>query len=154
MIEPPPTGLTRLFRVEGIVGSVEDYGITSAGHRRVVSILGGTISQGIDAEILPGGADWQILREDGTVEIDTRYSARTTDGELLHLRTRGVRTGSPEVLQAVLAGDLVDPSEYYFRVVLTLESSAPRFEPLQRSILVAAAARTATTVIYDAYRLD
>jgi hypothetical protein len=151
--ETPATGLERIFRAEVAVGPVEDYGTTKAGRRRIVAILGGTLSEGIDAEVLPGGADWQILRDDGVLEIDTRYSARTTAGELLHLRTTGVRSGRPEVLEGLLRGDSFPPSEYYFRLVVRLETSAPRFAQLQDSILIAAAARTADRVVYDAYRV-
>ena len=86
-VAPPPTGLERLFRVEVLVGPIEDHGMTSAGHRRVVPIVGGRIFDGVDAEVLPGGADWQVVRPDGAIEIDTRYTARTADGALLHLRT-------------------------------------------------------------------
>lgn len=153
MIEPPATGLEPVFRTDATVGGVEDYGVTAAGHRRVVPILGGAISGGIEAELLPGGSDWQIVRDDGTVEIDTRYSARTPDDELVHIRTRGLRTGPPDVLRAVLAGAEIPPTAYYFRVVVTIESSAPRFDWLQRSIIVAAAARSHDRVVYDAYRV-
>lgn len=151
--EPPATGLDRIFRAAVLVGSVEDYGVTRAGHRRVVPILGGTLSHGVDAEVLPGGADWQVLHSDGTLEIDTHYSARTADGELLHLRTRGIRSGVPEVLEALLRGEAVDANDYYFRVALTIETSAPRLAWLQDSLLVASAARSAEWVSYDAYRV-
>jgi Protein of unknown function (DUF3237) len=152
-VETPPTHLEKAFRADVSVGPVEDYGRTRAGRRRVVPILGGTLSEGVDAVVLAGGADWQILHDDGVLEIDTRYSARTPDGELLHLRTHGVRTGSPEVLEAVLRGESIPPTEYYFRIVIRIESAAPRFAALQDSILVGAAARTADIVAYDAYRL-
>jgi hypothetical protein len=151
--EPPATGLERVFRAAVLVGPVEDYGMTRAGHRRIVAILGGTLSHGIEAEVLPGGADWQVLRPDGTLEIDTRYSARTAEGELLHLRTRGLRSGTPEVLEALLRGEAVDSSDYYFRVALTVETSAARLAWLQDSLLVAAAARSAEWVSYDAFRV-
>jgi hypothetical protein len=152
-VETPQTGLEKVFRADVVVGPVVDYGITSAGRRRVVPILGGELSEGIDAEVLEGGADWQVLRADGVLEIDTRYSARTSEGELLHLRTRGLRTGPPGVLEALLRGDSIPPSDYYFRVVVTLETAAPRFASLQDSNIVAAAARTANLVGYDAYRV-
>lgn len=152
-LDTPATGLEKIFRADVEVGQVDDYGRTRAGHRRVVAILGGRLSDGIDADILPGGADWQLLHDDGVLEIDTRYSARTTDGELLHLRTRGVRTGDPAVLEALLRGDAVPPSSYYFRVGVTIETSAPRLAHLQDSLLVAAAARSAGLVAYDAYRV-
>lgn len=152
-IQPPSTGLERLFRVDAIVGPVEDYGITSAGHRRVVAILGGRISDGLDADILPGGADWQILRDDGTLQIDTRYSARMDDGCLLHIRTQGVRAGDPAVLEAILRGEEVAATEYYFRVAITIETSCADHADLQRTVMVGSAARSADRVVYDAYRV-
>lgn len=151
--EPPPTGLDRAFRAHVIVGSVEDYGVTRAGHRRIVPILGGRLSHGIDADVLPGGADWQIMHPDGRLEIDTRYSARTDAGDLLHIRTHGVRVGPPEVLEALLAGAIVPATEYYFRVVVTVETAAIAFAHFQDSLIVAAAARGADAVVYDAYRV-
>ena len=63
-------------------------------------VAGGRVGGLFDAEILPGGADWQVVRPDGTVEIDTRYSARTAAGEYVHFRTSGVRSGPPAVLAA------------------------------------------------------
>jgi hypothetical protein len=151
--EPPPTGLERVFRAEVVVGDVEDHGVTRAGHRRVIPILGGRLSRGVDAEVLPGGADWQVVHDDGVLEIDTRYSARTADGGLLHLRTRGVRSGPPEVLEALLRGAPVAASDYYFRIVVTVETSVPALRHLQDSLIVAAAARSADRVVYDAYRV-
>jgi len=151
--EPPPTGLDRVFRAEVVVGEVEDHGLTRAGHRRVIPILGGRLSDGVEAELLPGGADWQVVHADGVLEIDTRYSARTADGGLLHLRTRGVRSGPPEVLEALLRGAPVAASDYYFRILVTVETSIPGLRHLQDSLLVAAAARSADRVVYDAYRV-
>lgn len=127
--------------------------MTRAGHRRVVPIAGGQISGLFDAEILPGGADWQLVRPDGAVEIDTRYSARTAAGEYVHFRTSGVRSGPPKVLEALLRGEPVDPSEYYFRVGVRLETSAPRLAVLEQSIFVASAVREADRVYYTAYRV-
>jgi hypothetical protein len=152
-VAPPPTGLERLFRVEVLVGPIEDHGMTSAGHRRVVSIVGGRIFDGVHAEVLPGGADWQVVRPDGTIEIDTRYTARTADGALLHLRTHGIRAGSPAVLEALLHGADVPATEYSFRLHVTVETSAPAYDSLQRELIVAAAARGEGLVVYDAYRM-
>jgi hypothetical protein len=150
----PVPALERAFDVDARLGPLEDHGITRAGHRRVVPIAGGRITGLFDAEILPGGADWQLVRPDGAVEIDTRYSARTPAGEYVHIRTSGVRSGSPEILEALLRGDPVDPSRYYFRVGVRLETSAPRLAALEQSIFVASAVREADRVYYTAYRVS
>jgi hypothetical protein len=127
--------------------------MTRAGHRRVVPIAAGRVTGMFDAEILPGGADWQLVRPDGTIEIDTRYSARTPAGEYVHFRTSGVRSGPPEILEALLRGEPVEPSRYYFRVTVRLETSAARLAVLERSIFVASAIREADRVSYTAYRI-
>ena len=152
-IPAPVPGLERAFDVDASLGPLEDHGMTRAGHRRVVPIAAGRVTGMFDAEILPGGADWQLVRPDGTVEIDTRYSARTAAGEFVHFRTSGVRSGPPDKLEALLRGEFVDPSEYYFRVTVRLETSAPRLAVLERSIFVASAIREADRVSYTAYRI-
>ncbi|HWT32439.1 MAG TPA: DUF3237 domain-containing protein, partial [Microbacterium sp.] len=120
-------------------------------HRRVVPITGGRITGAFDGEILAGGADWQTVRADGSIEVDGRYSARSTDGDLLYLHAVGVRSGDPEVLEALLRGDDVDPSAYYFRATVTLESATrPEFE---RSVYIASYVREANAVRYVAYRV-
>ena len=157
------------FIVEARLGPLEDHGMTRAGHRRVVPVAGGRVAaiaggllDGLaggptggpfEAEILPGGADWQVVRPDGCIEIDTRYSARTSAGEFVHFRTSGVRSGPPEVLAALLRGEAVDPASYYFRVAVHLETSAPRLAALERSVFVASAVRGADSVTYTAYRV-
>ena len=146
-------GLEPAFTVDARLGPLEDHGLTRAGHRRVVPVAGGQVSGLLEAEILPGGADWQLVRPDGAIEIDTRYSARTAAGEYVHFRTSGVRSGPPAVLAALLRGEDVDPASYYFRVAVYLETSAPRLAFLERSLFVASAVRGADSVSYTAYRV-
>ncbi|MCK6066683.1 MULTISPECIES: DUF3237 domain-containing protein [Microbacterium] len=152
-MEPSVPGLEPAFDVDAALGPLQDHGMTRAGHRRIIPVAGGTIRGLFDAEILPGGADWQILREDGSVDIDTRYTARTADGEYVHLRTAGVRSGDPATLEALLRGEAVDPSRYYFRVAVYVETEAPRLQHLQQSVFVASAIREADAVRYRAYRV-
>jgi hypothetical protein len=64
-----------------------------------------------------------------------------------------VLSGPPRVLEALLRGEPVDPSEYYFRVGVRLETSAPRLAALEQSIFVASAVREADRVYYTAYRV-
>jgi uncharacterized protein DUF3237 len=161
----PVPGLEPAFTVDARLGPMEDHGVTRAGHRRVFPVAGGRVAAvaggradelfggPFEADILAGGADWQLVRPDGSIEIDTRYSARTAAGEFVHFRTSGVRSGPPAVLAALLRGDAVDPASYYFRVAVYLETSAPRLAALERSVFVASAVRGADSVAYTAYRV-
>lgn len=163
MTLPTPT-LEHVFDVEVLLGEIEDHGMTRAGHRRIIPILGGSIrgrvggvatgaDGALEAEILPGGADWQVVRPDGSIEIDGRYSAATPQGELLYLHATGIRSGAPDVLEALLRGEPVDAGEYYFRTTVSIETASPRLAALQRSLYVAVAERAARTVRYATYRL-
>lgn len=155
---PPVPTLEYAFSAEVDVGPVDDYGTTRAGHRRVVAILGGRVFGGpfagdLEATVLAGGADWQVLHADGRTDIDTRYSARTASGGLVHLRTHGMRVGPPEVLEALLRGEAVPPGSYDFHIAVGLETSVPELAYLQDRLLVASAARSKRGVTYDAFAL-
>lgn len=152
-LTPAVPGLEATFDVTVRVGNVADYGMTRSGHRRVIDIVGGEITGSVNATILPGGADWQLVRPDGTLDIDGRYSATTPQGELIYITVSGIRGGSPETLEALLRGEAVDPSQYYFRTMLTLETSAPSLAHLEQSLFIASCVREADAVRYRAYRV-
>jgi hypothetical protein len=124
-----------------------------AGQRRVIGIAGGTFTGRLTGEILPGGADWQLLQPDGTAFVTARYTLRTDDGELILANSRGVRTGPPEILAALLSGELRDPHEYYFRTAVTLEAGPGPYEWVNRAVFVAIAARGPSTVVYDLHEV-
>ena len=149
--QPPVPTLERSFEVVAELGPLEDHGMTRAGHRRIIPVIGGTVSGAFTGTILSGGADWQTVRADGSIEIDGRYSARGDDGSLLYIRARGVRSGDPAVLESLLRGDDVDPAAYYFRAALTLECAA--HPELERSVYLASYIREADRVRYVAYRV-
>jgi hypothetical protein len=64
----------------------------------------------LSGRVLPGGADWQVIRADGVADLDARYALETTDGALIYVRNRGYRHGPPEVLRALAEGREVDPT--------------------------------------------
>jgi Protein of unknown function (DUF3237) len=147
---PTPT-LERLFRAEIRLGPVQQIGATPLGGRRIFPITGGTFTGQLEGEVLPGGADWQIVAGDGTLLLDARYTLRTNDGALILVQNKGVRHGPPEVLERLLRGETVDPSEYYFRTTPTLETGATQYAWLNSLIFVCAAVRGVNTVILDFY---
>jgi len=152
-LTPAIPRLDAAFDVTVRVGKVSDYGLTRVGHRRVIDIVGGEITGSINATILPGGADWQLVRPDGAIDINGRYSAETSEGELIYIEVSGVRSGSPEVLDALLRGDAIDPTQYCFRTTLRIETSSPQLAHLEHSLFVTSCVREADTVRYRAYRV-
>ncbi|MEV8273045.1 DUF3237 domain-containing protein [Microbacterium sp. NPDC077184] len=139
------------FDVVAELGELQDLGMTRAGHRRIIPVVGGSVTGSFSGTILEGGADWQTVRADGSIEIDGRYSAQGDDGTLLYIRAQGVRSGDPTTLDALLRGETVDPSAYYFRAALTLECAGR--PDLESALFVASYIREAHRVIYRAYRV-
>lgn len=124
------------------VGPIRDLGPTPHGRRRIIAILGGRVTgPRLEAEIVPGGADWQFVRGDGVVELEARYSIRTRDGAEIAVTNRGLRRAPPDVLERMNRGEAVDPAHVYFRTVPTFEAPAGPHDWLNRSVFVATAAR-------------
>lgn len=152
MTTPSAPGLEFAAHVSVDLSEPQEFGNVPTGVRRIIPIIGGTIEGPLlSAEILTGGADWQIVTPDGTAIIDTRYSAATPSGAQLFLSTQGVRHGSPEVLARLAAGENVPTDEYYFRLTIRLESGAPELAWVNQTVFIASAERQASTVHYDLF---
>ena len=136
------------------VGELVSMGDAPLGVRRVVGILGGTFEgPRLRGEVLAGGADWQIARKDGVLELDARYALKEQRGGLVRVTSQGYRHGPPEVLAALARGDEVDPAKYFFRTVMRFETGAPGLEWLNRTIALASAERKARQVLLNAFRV-
>jgi hypothetical protein len=75
-------------------------------------------------------------------------------GALSEVRNRGIRHAAPEVMQKLLAGDLVDPALVYFRTTPTFETAAPDLQMLTRSIFVGTGERYPAEVVLRFFRVD
>jgi hypothetical protein len=78
---------------------------------------------------------------------------QTDDGALIGMTYRGVRHGPAEVMAKVNRGEPVDPSSYYFRTATLFETSAPRYEFLNRLVAVGTGRRTAEGPIYEVFEV-
>src|SRR5690242_864932 len=117
-------GLEFVMEARVSVGPAQEIGCTAAGERRIVPITGGTFEgPGLRGRVLPGGADWQIIRADATAELDARYTLEMESGGLIYVRNRAIRHGSPEVLRRLREGIPVFKSEYYFRSTPVFETA-------------------------------
>src|SRR5258707_5494816 len=135
----PEPRLTFVYRLEATLGQPLDLGDVAQGHRRIVPQTGGTFTgPELSGKLLPGAsADWQLVLPDGTALGDIRYTLRTDAGDLLYVRSRGVRHGSAEVLARLGRGEDVDPAEYTFRAATLIETAAPGLDWLNKGIFIA-----------------
>jgi hypothetical protein len=113
------------------------FGTTPYGERRIINILGGTVEgPKINGRILPGGADWQIVRNDGVVDLRARYTVETDTGGLVLVNSEGLRHGPREVMERLARDQTVDPSLYYFRAFMRFETADPAASWLNRILTV------------------
>ena len=134
--------LSQVCLIEAIVAPIRDLGATPRGRRRIVPILGGTVrGPRLEAEVLPGGADWQYVRGDGVVELVARYSILTRDGVEIAVVNRGLRRAPPDVMERMARGEAVDPASVYCRTTPQFEAPPGPYEWLNRSLFIASADR-------------
>lgn len=153
--QPPLPKLTFAFEVRATVGPPLEVGAVAQGRRRIVPITGGTFEgPNLRGKVMPGGADWQIIRADGFTELDTRYTLETDKGQLVYVQNAGIRHAAPDVMQKLLAGEIVDPKLVYFRTVPKFETAAPELQWLARSVFVGIGERFPTEVVVRFYRLE
>lgn len=134
-----------LYVLDADVGPIVDLGWLEGRGRRCVSILGGSVTGAHEGRILPGGADWQSVAPDGSLDLEARYILAIAGGTV-EVLSRGVRTGPPEVLARMAGGETVGPGEYYFRTALRFQTSVPELKPLNTLLAVGVGERLPTKV--------
>src|SRR5690242_1859394 len=94
-----PPRLTFAMELRVLVNPPIEIGAGARGRRRIVPIRGGTFEgPRLRGAVLDGGADSQIVNDDGLAELDTRYTLRTDLGELIYIQNAGLRHAAPEIV--------------------------------------------------------
>jgi hypothetical protein len=108
----------------------------------------------LNGRILPGGADWQIIRDDGAADIQARYTIETDAGARVLVSSDGLRHGPLAVMDRLAQGDSVDPAPYYFRTAMRFETADPSVDWLNRILALARGQREARAVRLDVYEVE
>ena len=146
--------LEPLFRAEITLAPAQELGDAPLGRRRIIPITGGTFrGERLSGRVLPGGADWQIVRADGVAQLEALYTIETSDGALIYVHNFGLRHGPPEVLARGAAGEAVDPALYYMRATPRFETGDERYRWLNKLVCVATGARRKDAVELDVYEV-
>ena len=147
------TSAEPILRIHAELADIQQFGKTPVGERRVINILGGTVEGRLTGRILPGGADWQFIRNDGAAHVEARYTIQSDTGGLILVNSEGIRHGPPEVLARLMTGEMVDPSLYYFRTAMRFETGDPTLDWLNRVLAVARGQRESNAVKLDVYEV-
>ena len=83
-----------LMTLQVLVAPAQKLGAVPHGTRAIAPITGGTFEgPRLRGKVLPGGADWTLLRTDGVLELDLRITLETDDGALIYMTSFGLRHG-------------------------------------------------------------
>jgi len=146
--------LEPLMHVKVTLEPIRDLGDTPLGRRRIIGITGGTFTgPRLSGKVLPGGADWQLIRADGVACLDARYTLETADGALIYVNNKGYRHGPKEAMERLSRGEKVDPALIYTRTTPWFETSAARYAWLNRTVCIASGARRPAAVEFDVYEV-
>ena len=122
--------------------------------RRVIPILGGKVTGPLlQGHILPGGADFQILRKDGVTELEARYVIECEGGAKIYVENKGLRHGPADAMERMRRGEAVDPKLIYFKATPRFETGDEKYRWLTRYIFVCEGVRRSTRVELAVYQV-
>lgn len=152
---PTPPALDFVATIDVDVDATIDIGTTAQGVRRVAPIRGGRVTgPGISGRVLDAGADVQRYPTADVAHLQADYVLELDDGHRVLVENRAVRTGNPEDLRRMMAGEAVDPSRIYFRCVpgLSADESGP-YAWMNRTLFVGTGQRRPSGVRIDVFRV-
>jgi Protein of unknown function (DUF3237) len=146
-------GLSFVTEIRVEVGQPLTVGDTGLGLRRVIPILGGIVAgPRLSGRVLAAGADFQILRPDGVMELEAKYVLEA-NGALIYVINRGLRHGPAEAVDKLMRGEPVDPSVIYFRAAPAFETAAPDFKWMTKSLFLCSGTRLPDQVLLSVYEV-
>jgi hypothetical protein len=136
------------------VRKLQIVGATPGAFRRIGVVPSGSfVGERLSGEILEGGSDWQTIRGDGSMTLNVRLVLKTMDDDLIGMTYQGVRHGPPDILARIDRGEVVDPASYYFRINPLFETSAPKYDWINRIVAVGIGHRRADGPIYSVFEV-
>ena len=93
-----------VYECDATLSPAVELGKTVEGQRRIIPITGGTVrGPRIRAELLSGGWDWNLSRNDGAGSVEAAYYMKTDDGVLIRIVNKGVGAMASPAQQSATA---------------------------------------------------
>jgi hypothetical protein len=143
------------FTVRASVAPPVSVGEGPVGERRFIAITGGTVAGPLmNGRVLPGSGDWQVVRADGVLSAQARYTLESSDGVLIAVTNNGLRHAEPEIMAKLMRGEPVPRGSYYFRTAAQFEAPVnSAYAWMNRSIFVGVAEREPDAAIIHFFRV-
>lgn len=129
-------------------------GNIGGGTRMIAPITGGSFSGAcLNGKVLPGGADWVLLRDDGVMKIDVRLVLETVDRALIYLTYQGRFLASQQVMARLNAGEELSPDDYSLAVTAKFETGHHDFRWINDAVVVATGVQSGFSPTYEFYSI-
>jgi hypothetical protein len=128
-------------------------GQTPNAFRRIGVVEGGSFEgERLSGEVVSGN-DWQAVRTDSCIKLDVRLVLRTTDGALIVMTYQCLRAGPQSIIEKLDKGEAVDPRSYYFRMNPMFETSAPKYDWMNRILAIGVGHRLPNGPLYSIFEI-
>jgi hypothetical protein len=147
---------TLLFTLKLQIGydRLQQIGQIPGGRRLVAPVDGGTFEgPKLRGAVLPGGADWVVMRSDGAMMIDVRLTLRTHDNADILMFYQGIAHAPPEIMERFNKREALPPEAVYTRTTPRFETGAPAYDWINRIIAVSKGARTPDGPMYNVFEI-
>lgn len=136
------SGSTRpLFVTRLDVRTMLIVGATPGAFRRIGVVPGGSFAgERLSGEVLDGGSDWQVVRNDGATRLNVRLVLKTDDDALICMTYQGVRHGPPDVV------DKSKRARKLIRLRITFASIHCSRPPRRNTTVLIASSRLASVI--------
>lgn len=146
--DPVAPSLRFAFELSASLEPPLELGEVYGGRRRVIPVKGGVVSgPKLQGRVMPGGADWQTLLASGAMLLEAKYVIEAADGTKIGVINAGVRRASPEAARRMADGELLPPTEYYFRTTPRFEVGPGPHQWLMENVFVCTAERRPNDVL-------
>jgi hypothetical protein len=149
--------LTHLFTMRAGLGARLDGGDGPLGRRVFSAASGGEFAGArLRGAVMPGSADWMLIRKDGSMVIDARAILQTDDGATIHMTYAGRAIFPTDLLAEVrdpARRHLIDPARYYIRTTPSFETGAQAYAWLNDIVCVATGRLTEQGLDYEVFQV-
>ena len=133
------------------VGPPIEVGTGPMGVRRMIPITGGTATGRLSGQVLPGGADYQLIIGGTLARLDARYIIELADGARVFVQNTAVRAATAEVTARLMRGEPVPPEAVYFRCQPAFETGDARWQWLHERQYIGTGVRLPDAVLMSFY---
>ncbi|MEZ4861538.1 MAG: DUF3237 family protein [Caldilineaceae bacterium] len=131
------------------MGSIPELGI-----RYLYYFKGGHFGgQGLQGEVVAGGENWFLIRNNCVCDLYIQGELRTDDGVMITFAGHAYSRTTPEIRQAIFEGAPINGKDYAFRGVPFFETDDPHYSWLNEVVTMAVYDFTPVRVAVSVYAM-